>query len=96
MLIEISSLETRHREGSLRPIGTLARLKLGETDSAQTYIKMKAQLAGRAGLTVAQARELCRVAEKKFNGMITNDKFCCTRWSQLQLSWWRRPLRLRS
>src|SRR6266581_8291156 len=30
-----------------------------------------------------------------FNGMITNDKFCCTRWSQLQLSWWRRPLRLR-
>jgi hypothetical protein len=27
--------------------------------------------------------------------MITNDKFCCTRWSQLQLSWWRRPLRLR-
>ena len=30
------------------------------------------------------------------NGMITNDKFCCTRWGQLQLSWWRRPLRLRS
>ena len=30
------------------------------------------------------------------NGMITNDKFCCTRWRQLQLSWWRRPLRLRS
>lgn len=29
------------------------------------------------------------------NGMITNDKFCCTRWSPLQLSWWRRPLRLR-
>ena len=27
--------------------------------------------------------------------MITNDKFCCTRWGQLQLSWWRRPLRLR-
>ena len=35
-------------------------------------------------------------AEKQLNGMITNDKFCCTRWSQLQLSWWRRPLRLRS
>jgi hypothetical protein len=30
------------------------------------------------------------------NGMITKDKFCCTRWSQLQQSWWRRPLRLRS
>src|SRR5262245_1195349 len=35
------------------------------------------------------------VREKRFNGMITNDKFCCTRWGQLQLSWWRRPLRLR-
>jgi len=35
------------------------------------------------------------VREKGFNGMITNDKFCCTRWGQLQLSWWRRPLRLR-
>ena len=29
------------------------------------------------------------------NGMITNDKCCCTRWGQLQLSWGRRPLRLR-
>ena len=35
-------------------------------------------------------------AEQQFNGIITNDKFCCTRWSQLQLSRWRRPLRLRS
>jgi len=42
------------------------------------------------------AGELFTVAEEKFNGMITNDKFCCTRWGQLQLSWWRRPLRLRS
>jgi hypothetical protein len=31
----------------------------------------------------------------RLNGTITNDKFCCTRWSTLQLSWWRRPLRLR-
>jgi predicted ATPase len=35
-------------------------------------------------------------AKALLNGMITNDKFCCTRWGQLQLSWWRRPLRLRS
>jgi len=27
--------------------------------------------------------------------MIANDKFCCTRWDRLQLSWWRRPKRLR-
>jgi hypothetical protein len=30
-----------------------------------------------------------------FDGMISHDKFCCTRWGALQLSWWRRPNRLR-
>jgi hypothetical protein len=35
------------------------------------------------------------VRKEGFNGMITNDKFCLTRWGQLHLSWWRRPLRLR-
>ena len=44
---------------------------------------------------VFQAPVLFRISKVKLNGMITNDKFCCTRWSQLQLSWWRRPLRLR-
>ena len=33
--------------------------------------------------------------EDNLNGTITNDKFCVTRWGKLQLSWWRRPLRLR-
>ena len=36
-----------------------------------------------------------RFLEALFNGMITNDKFCCTRWGTLPLSWWRRPRRLR-
>lgn len=36
------------------------------------------------------------VGEEGFNGMITNDKFCLTRWGALELSWWRRPLRLRN
>ena len=36
------------------------------------------------------------VSKLVFNGIITNDKFCCTRWATLPLSWWRRPLRLRS
>src|SRR5262245_25468361 len=40
--------------------------------------------------------EDCAALRDVLNGMITNDKFCCTRWSELQLSWWRRPLRLRS
>jgi hypothetical protein len=36
------------------------------------------------------------VAESLFNGLITNDKFCLTRWRELNLTWRRRPLRLRS
>ena len=44
---------------------------------------------------VFQAPILFGVTKVKLNGMITNDKFCCTRWGQLHLSWWRRPLRLR-
>jgi hypothetical protein len=35
------------------------------------------------------------IAKHFFNGLITNDKFCLTRRGQLQLTWWRRPLRLR-
>jgi hypothetical protein len=31
--------------------------------------------------------------EALLNGLITNDKFCCTRWERLPLSWRRgRPL----
>jgi len=36
-----------------------------------------------------------RFLEALFNGLITNDKFCCTRWGTLHLSWWRRPRQLR-
>ena len=35
------------------------------------------------------------VGEERFNGLITNDKFCLTRRGELELTWWRRPLRLR-
>src|SRR5262245_61443982 len=31
-----------------------------------------------------------------FNGVVTNDKFCWTRFGRLSLSFWRRPLRLRA
>jgi hypothetical protein len=31
-----------------------------------------------------------------FNGLIASDKFCWTRYGQLWLAWWRRPLRLRA
>jgi hypothetical protein len=29
------------------------------------------------------------------DGLIASDKFCWTRYGQLRLAWWRRPLRLR-
>ncbi len=48
-----------------------------------------------AHLVCTQAQVRLELPIDLLNGMITNDKFCCTRWSQLQLSWWRRPLRLR-
>lgn len=67
MLINLTPLETRHGERSLGPIGTLASLQLGEAHGAQTRIKMKAQLACRARLTIAQTCERCGVAEQQFD-----------------------------
>jgi hypothetical protein len=34
--------------------------------------------------------------DARFNGLVTKDKFCLTRTITYPLSWWRRPLRLRS
>ena len=95
MLIEAAPLEAGHREGSSWPAGCLPGLQFGQAHGAETRIEMKPQLGCRARLAITQAGELLGVAEQKLNGMITNDKFCCTRWTQLPLSWWRRPLRLR-
>jgi hypothetical protein len=46
-------------------------------------------------LVLAEPQQLLHVFHPLLNGTITNDKFCCTRWATLPLSWWRRPLRLR-
>jgi hypothetical protein len=46
-------------------------------------------------LVITPTERLLGDAVEILNGMITNDKFCLTRWGELQLSWWRRPLRLR-
>jgi hypothetical protein len=34
-------------------------------------------------------------ADGVLDGLIASDKFCWTRYGQLRLAWWRRPLRLR-
>jgi hypothetical protein len=44
---------------------------------------------------LVEAQRPLAVLITRFDGMISNDKFCCTRWGVLQLSWWRRPNRLR-
>lgn len=48
-----------------------------------------------AHFIVIQAQFGFRFLKTLFNGLITNDKFCCTRWGTLHLSWWRRPRCLR-
>jgi hypothetical protein len=95
MLIEGASLETRHRHRFIGVASLLTRFQFGDIHRAQTGIEVKVQFGFGAGLAIAQTRKLFGIAEDKLNGMITNDKFCCTRWGELQLSWWRRPLRLR-
>jgi hypothetical protein len=51
---------------------------------------------GGGRLKAGQQQPLFAKPEEVLNGMITNDKFCLTRWGALELSWWRRPLRLRN
>jgi hypothetical protein len=46
-------------------------------------------------LVMAEPQQRLGVFHPRLDGMISNDKFCCTRWGALQLSWWRRPQRLR-
>lgn len=46
-------------------------------------------------LVLVTAEQVLCVCEEGLNGLITNDKFCLSRQGELQLTWWRRPLRLR-
>ena len=41
------------------------------------------------------AEDLLGIFNRYFDGLITNDKFCCVRRLRLRLTWWHRPLRLR-
>jgi hypothetical protein len=39
---------------------------------------------------------LLEPGDAPLDGLIASDKFCWTRYGQLRLAWWRRPLRLRA
>ena len=67
-------------------------LKCGEKDDAIEVLLDTEHAAPTAALNLKDMFEAIVIG---FNGMITNDKFCCTRWDILRLSWWRRPKRLR-
>jgi hypothetical protein len=53
-------------------------------------------LLGLAGTRDRPAEGLLGEADGVLNGLIASDKFCWTRYGQLHLAWWRRPLRLRA
>jgi hypothetical protein len=48
-----------------------------------------------AHLDAMQPENTFAFLDSGFDGLITNDKFCFSRWDALRLSWWRRPLRFR-
>jgi hypothetical protein len=53
----------------------------------------------RCGQAVARlpgTEDLLGILDRYFDGLITNDKFCCVRRLRLSLAWWHRPLRLRA
>ena len=95
VLIEGPPLEAGHGKRLVAVAMLMTRLELGEGHGTQTGIEVEIEFVFGAGLAIAQTSELLGIAKKKLNGMITNDNFCGTRWGQLPLSWWRRPLRLR-
>ena len=92
------------RQGGVEEIeGTLGRLRLGlaadthqpqrghRDDQPQACRALRIGHAGRLPLPASALGQL----EPALNGLITNDKFCVTRFGQLRLDWWRRPLRQR-
>jgi hypothetical protein len=72
---------------------------LGLTGSPSTLIrprnleKRSPSRLRRQRQSVRDTAEVFEAVEGRFDGLITNDKFCLVRTAQLVLTWWRRPLR---
>jgi len=67
-----------------------------EEEGEHTELDVTGDAMGRPMINRAEAQPRgLHPPEAGLDGMISNDKFCCTRWGGLQLSWWRRPNRLR-
>ncbi len=96
MFIESALFEARHRENKRRIcFRSGLRHQTSHVDRRDRGVEVEMQCLFVTRLAIRKAGELFGVAEDKLNGLITNDKFCLSRWVALKLSWWRRPLRLR-
>lgn len=87
-------LEIEHTEGRLLGSPTLAK-NLRQVDQEEGEVGGIGDRGFFDIHKILQAPELLGVTEIELNGIITNDKFCLSRYSELQLTWWRRPMRLR-
>ena len=69
----------------------------GDGDSLAGDLERDRALDGAGGPVAGLpgAEDLLGIFNRYFDGLITNDKFCCVRRLRLSLSWWHRPLRLR-
>ena len=65
------------------------------TDDHQKEQQLNPLLLGFLQNQMPEAKQCLQIPKAFRNGLITNDKFCLTRYGELQLSWWRRSLRLR-
>lgn len=85
----------RRQGGGEEIEGTLGRVRLGLAANTHQPQARRARWIGHAGRLPLPAAALGQL-EPALNGLITNDKFCVSRFGQLRLDWWRRPLRQRS
>ena len=74
-----------------QPVGSEAH----EVGRKASEMLLEQESLGRADLEMMHLEDVLAFLDTGFNGLITNDKFCMSRRGELQLSWWRRPLKLR-